>query len=140
MKYEGIQYDGRGMTRMMARIRDKFTCQECGDIRTPKQAKKSGKRMFDIHHMNGLCGKKSKGYDRIADIGGLITLCHKCHFNRHDRSTDIISRGNIERNKEILAERLTGKTYRTIGDKYGLSFGRVHKICVELSTKKITNV
>ena len=73
---------GRELTRMLVRIRDNFTCQDCSATRTPEVAKKEHKRLFDIHHINGLCGKKSRGYDRVEDMGGLITLCHKCHFNR----------------------------------------------------------
>lgn len=76
--------DGRGRTRMLVRKRDDFTCQLCRDRRTPEQAKEHGKRLFDVHHLNGMCGKKSRGYDRVKDMSGLITLCHKCHFNRHD--------------------------------------------------------
>lgn len=71
---------GRDLTREMARIRDKHTCRGCG------KKWKSGSRAFDVHHLNGLCGKKSHKYDRVSEIGGLITLCHKCHFNRHDFS------------------------------------------------------
>ncbi len=74
--------EGRDRTRMMVRIRDKFTCKDCGAVRTPKQAKEQSKRMFDVHLINGLCGKKSRGYDKITEISGLVTLCHKCHFNR----------------------------------------------------------
>lgn len=85
LEFTGIsQMKGRERTRMLARIRDKFTCQDCGLVRTPKTAKKINKRLFDIHHLKGKCGKKSRGYDKISDLKRLITLCHKCHFNRHD--------------------------------------------------------
>ena len=77
---------GRGSTRGKVRERDNYTCQECGLVRTPEQAKEQGKKLFDIHHTNGLCGKKSKGYDSISEMDGLVTLCHKCHFNRHDHT------------------------------------------------------
>lgn len=89
-KYKGIysgmlnNLEGRERTRLIVRIRDKFTCQDCKEVRTPKQARLKGVRMFDVHHLNGLCGKKSKGYDKVSETEGLITLCHRCHFNRHD--------------------------------------------------------
>ena len=35
---------GRDRTRMLVRMRDKFTCQDCGKIRTIEQAKKEKKR------------------------------------------------------------------------------------------------
>lgn len=40
-------------------------------------------RRFDVHHKNGLCGKKSHGYDNVLEIGGLTTLCHRCHITLH---------------------------------------------------------
>lgn len=52
-------------------------------------AKEEGRRLFDIHHLNGLCGKKSKGYDRVSEIDGLITLCHKCHYNRPEHGQNV---------------------------------------------------
>lgn len=74
---------GTDRTRELVRIRDKRTCQCCGAI-WKKEA-----RRFDIHHLNGLCGKKSKSYDKISEIGGLITLCHKCHFNHPEHSSNL---------------------------------------------------
>ena len=69
---------GKDRTRELARIRDKHTCQKCGKIW------QEGQRRFDVHHLNGKCGEMSKEYDKVSEINGLITLCHKCHFNRHD--------------------------------------------------------
>ena len=77
---------GVGRTREIVRIRDKYTCADCGSIRTPEIAKAEGKKMFDVHHLNGLCGKKSRSYDKISEVDGLITLCHKCHFNRPEHT------------------------------------------------------
>lgn len=72
---------GTDYTRELVRQRDSFTCQDCG-----KKWKK-GTRRFDIHHINGLCGKKSKAYDKVSEMDGLITLCHKCHFNRPEHAS-----------------------------------------------------
>mgnify|MGYP001560510977 CR=1 FL=1 len=73
---------GREWVRLQVRMRDNFTCADCKKFRTPEMATVLGKRLFDTHHLSGLCGKLSRAYDKIADIDGLITLCHKCHYNR----------------------------------------------------------
>ena len=77
---------GRDRTRALVRKRDNYTCQECGLVRTPEYCKKNKKYSFDVHHLNGLCGKKSRDYDKKEEMSGLITLCHKCHYRRHDFS------------------------------------------------------
>lgn len=79
---------GRDAARYLCRLRDKFSCQECGEVRLPKNCGKGKKfeMSLDVHHINGECGKKSRGYDSTKDISGLITLCHRCHSNRHDHS------------------------------------------------------
>ena len=75
----GLQ--GIDRTREMVRKRDDWTCQDCGKKWV------EGKRRFDCHHLNGLCGKKSKKYDKISEMDEMITLCHKCHFNRPEHKT-----------------------------------------------------
>lgn len=75
---------GRERTREIVRIRDKHSCQDCGDKWI------DGKRRFDVHHLNGLCGKKSRSYDKVSEIDGLITLCHKCHFNRPEHGKKML--------------------------------------------------
>lgn len=86
---------GRNGVRTMVRIRDNFTCQDCGSVRTLESVRKYNQnclglkgriKMFDVHHVDGLCGKKSKGYDNLYSISGLITLCHKCHYNRPEHT------------------------------------------------------
>lgn len=79
--------------------------------------------------------KKSKGYDK--DIKDLITLCHKCHYNRHDRSEKIdnLNSGgrhkiNIERDLEIRKMRSERYTLRAVGEKYGITRERVRQICL----------
>lgn len=79
---------GRDRTRMMVRIRDNFTCQDCGNRRTPEEAKKQKKYLFDVHHLEGLCGKKSRGYDKQSDMDILVTLCHKCHYQRPEHKVN----------------------------------------------------
>lgn len=76
--YLSRKFSGREYVREVVRIRDKRTCQSCG------KKWMDGQRRFDVHHLNNLCGLKSRSYDRLSDIDGLITLCHKCHYNRHD--------------------------------------------------------
>ena len=70
-----LLFSGREYTREIARMRDGHTCQKCGRIW------RNGEKRFDIHHLDGLCGKKSRKYDRLEDIPALITYCHKCHMN-----------------------------------------------------------
>lgn len=76
----GDKFQGRDRARELARVRDNHTCQNCG------RKWVEGERRLDIHHLNGLCGKLSQSYDKTDDLSGLITLCHKCHFNRYDHS------------------------------------------------------
>lgn len=66
---------GRDYNRHLVRIRDNNICQKC------KRVWRFGERKFDIHHLEGLCGMKSRGYDSSKDLSKLITLCHKCHLN-----------------------------------------------------------
>lgn len=82
---------GRDYVRMKVRIRDNFTCQVCGDVRTPEETFHTGARLFDIHHLHGMCGKNSRGYDRLSDIDKLITVCHRCHFNHPEHSQNLKS-------------------------------------------------
>lgn len=83
---------GRDRTRMRVRIRDAFKCRECGKVRTIREVKahnsklpsaKGSIKLFDVHHIDGNCGKFSRGYDNIRTIDGMITLCHQCHFRHH---------------------------------------------------------
>ena len=73
---------GRDYTRELARVRDSHTCQKCGRLWNPKKDKKR----LDVHHLNGLCGKLTKKADSVRNLDGLITLCHKCHYNHHEFS------------------------------------------------------
>lgn len=66
---------GRDYVRELVRQREKRSCQCCG------KKWETGMRRFDVHYLNGDCGKRSHGHDRVADIPNLITYCHKCHIN-----------------------------------------------------------
>src|SRR5665213_1375474 len=69
----GYDYlEGRERTRMLARIRDNFTCQDCGFQRTTEEVKaynaqrngpKGKIKSLNVHHTHGQCGKNSRGYD-----------------------------------------------------------------------------
>ena len=65
----------RDATREVVRIRDNRTCKLCG------RQWQFGERRFDVHHLNGICGKKSRAYDKLEDMNTLLTLCHKCHLS-----------------------------------------------------------
>lgn len=90
------RFGGREWVRELVRIRDKYTCQECGLVRTRKEVddfnakvktKMKGKiKSLDVHHTNGRCGENSRGYDSVEELPNLVTVCHKCHYNRHDHS------------------------------------------------------
>jgi len=70
----------RDYVRELVRTRDNYTCQMCGTLwQAPS-------KRFDVHHLNGLCGKKSLGVDRVKDMPGLVTLCHRCHYRHHQFS------------------------------------------------------
>lgn len=82
---------GRDRAREMVRIRDNHTCLDCGIKLTTLNVLKTnslikglkGKiKCLDVHHINKQCGKNSRGFDSTKNLSGMITLCHKCHFNR----------------------------------------------------------
>lgn len=75
IRKSGSLVDGMDRTREVVRIRDNHTCQKCKKKWIP------GRRRFDIHHLNGKCGRYSRSYDNIDSIHALITYCHKCHMS-----------------------------------------------------------
>ncbi len=124
---------GREHTRMAVRARDEFKCQDCGLVLFPDEARKLGKRLFDVHHLNGLCGKKSRGYDRLSDMDGLVTLCHKCHFNRPEHTinkpkAEDIRKVDREFHVNIREMKDTGSSFTEIGKKFGITRQRAHQI------------
>jgi len=95
---DGWQLQGRERVRFMVRVRDDFTCADCGFRRTPQEVKEYNSKLtgrkgqmksLDVHHTHGMCGTRSKKYDKVADMDLMITLCHKCHFNRHDHTLNL---------------------------------------------------
>lgn len=110
---------GREFTRFKVRERDNFTCAEC------KRKWKNGERHFDVHHTNGLCGKKSRGYDRLKDMPVLITLCHDCHYSRHDFKGKLGAprkQVTIERDRRIyILRKQEGLTFDALGKLAGIS-------------------
>jgi hypothetical protein len=133
---------GRERTRMKVRIRDNFTCQDCGKRRTPEDLWKmnSGikgilgrKKLFDVHHINGDCGKKSKSYESADVIDGLITLCHKCHYNRPEHRCQSEDYGQFlntkKRNIKMKKLASIGVPLSVLGKKYKITRQRVSQIC-----------
>lgn len=111
-------FEGRDYTRQKVRIRDKHTCQMCGVKWQPPS------RRFDVHHLNGLCGKKSRGYDSVSDTDGLITLCHRCHISTHPKRK---ARRVLPNHREkVFALRAEGKSYDFIGKKFKVSSQAVY--------------
>jgi predicted HNH restriction endonuclease len=76
---------GRDRKRFLVRARDNFACQVCGFKRLPSEVK-NGKKSLDVHHINGLCGKLSTACKDEVDMSQMITVCHRCHYNRLDHS------------------------------------------------------
>ena len=125
-------FEGRAKTRELVRIRDKHTCQDCGLVRPTKavqafnsmiEGMKGKIKSLDIHHLNGLCGKKTYKYDHIEDIPNLITLCHPCHFNRPEhKSYTKGTKLSFKKAQEIRNEYapIPGKSYSALAKKYGV--------------------
>jgi len=85
------QDKGRSRARELVRMRDKHTCRDCGLVRKTTSVVRFNKKLpdlkgrrksLDVHHTKGQCGKNSVGYDSVKDISKMITLCHRCHYNR----------------------------------------------------------
>lgn len=86
---------GRDYVRELVRQRDGRTCQMCRKVWVV------GQRRFDVHHLNGFCGKNSMGHDKVADIPNLITYCHKCHLNLDEVIRKMRTRsGNVKNSKD----------------------------------------
>ncbi len=167
----GIDFNhlgGRERTRVLVRIRDGFTCQSCGDFRSPLMVQDYNKKLktekgkiksFDVHHLNGECGKNSRGYDDVESLDGLVTLCHKCHFGHHQFSqkevwtASRLDRAKVQKaikdkNGPVFEELRTkasidlvemkevyeneGLSLRKIGERYGISGERVRQKFVSI--------
>lgn len=106
--------EGRELTRGKVRERDNHTCQDCGRVH------QKGYRAFHVHHLNGMCGKKSRGYDSVKDLSGMTTLCPKCHRKQHDK-TKYGRRVLPNHREEVFEMRIAGHSYDVIGAKFGVS-------------------
>jgi hypothetical protein len=120
---EKYGFQGRDYVRERVRVRDGHTCQSCGVFRHPSM--RLGKRSLDVHHLDGLCGKKSIRYDRVSEIDRLVTLCHKCHFN-HPQHT--INRAGYKDNRipkqeypALIKSLIDGVQRKDLAKKYGVS-------------------
>jgi DNA-binding CsgD family transcriptional regulator len=116
-------FTGRDRAREIVRMRDKHTCQSCG------KKWEEGTRRFDVHHLNGLCGKKSTGFDGINDIDGLTTLCHKCHLSMPHIKMG--PNGSTKKNKsKILRLSAQGRSIREICKKLQVTYPVAHRLIV----------
>lgn len=117
---------GRDYAREVIRIKFKHTCQtkECGRVW------KEGERRFDVHHLKGMCGKKSRGNDTVRDRKDLFTiLCHGCHMQKHSITRQWHKNQNklASVSKSILADLIwQGKSYDEVGVMYGVSSAAIH--------------
>lgn len=81
IKENKLNVGGKELPRGIVRGRDNNTCQVCG-----YKWKGWEKKRLDVHHLEGLCGKHTRDYDRPEMLFKMITVCHKCHYNLHDHS------------------------------------------------------
>ncbi len=110
---------GRDYARELVRTRDGHTCQGCA-----KKWVGIGRR-FHVHHLGGLCGKKSRGYDSVNNVDSLTTLCQKCHIKLHDKKR--YGRSILPNHKaEVLELRKNGITYDAIGKRFDVSSQAVY--------------
>lgn len=136
--------DGRERARMLVRLRDRFTCQSCKEQRTIRQAMKMREhgepaKLYDVHHLNGMCGKRSVGYDSPKDdLSQLITLCHKCHYNHHQFSKNF-AKAKTQQRKAFNAKRSyaaslmrSGLSNNEIATKMGYSREYVRQLLNEV--------
>ena len=119
---------GREYTRFKVRERDGFRCQNCG-----KKWKK-GQRQFDVHHLNGLCGKLSRAYDKLSTINTLVTLCHQCHCKTHTFKKNVARRPNVDIAivRKLLDSGLSqGKVAECVGASQALVSKLINKTVIE---------
>lgn len=99
----GSEVEGLDLTRELVRIRDKHTCQEsaggCGKVW------KHGTRRFDIHHLDGKCGRYSRSYDKRSSMHILVTLCHRCHLNLPEVKEKMRNKSSPRQNKQWTTSR-----------------------------------
>ncbi len=115
--------EGRDYVREMVRIRDKRKCRDCR-----KSWRRGIERRLDVHHLNGLCGKNSRGYDSVKNLKGMITLCKKCHRKRHYKtSKEKYGKPVLRGHKtKVLDMRWEGLSYDKIGKHFGVSSQAVY--------------
>lgn len=136
---------GRERARMQVRIRDNFTCQDCGLRRTHREVTRYNKKVsglkgkmknLDVHHTGGMCGKNSRGYDRVEDIEGMTTLCHRCHYNRPEHRVKKWEAETLQRKEKQFIETVApkidilleaGMSVKDIAYNLGISSGRINK-------------
>jgi hypothetical protein len=136
-EFEGALYcevcrprlEGRERTRWLVRLRDGLKCRAC-DVKW-----KEGSRAFDVHHLKGLCGKRSRKYDSVKAMDDLVTLCHKCHLTQHitrrRMRTAKTKNGGVdasERLGRMRSMRAEGNSFDAIAKNVGLSQARVWQI------------
>lgn len=132
-----IAFTGRDYVRQLARERDGHMCQSCG----LSWDKEKHKRRFHVHHTSGMCGKIGRGYEPISNLDILITLCPKCHSDRHDRSKkDIMRRKSISPNclsnkKKVFELMKVGLSNRQIRSSLNLTAQQVRYYTKNLEGK-----
>lgn len=110
---------GRDRAREIIRIRAGRQCDKC------KRYWKPGTRRLDVHHLSGLCGKKSRSYDSSKDRSKYRVLHHACHMSIHRHSTGPVKLKGVA--LSTIAEFiLAGMSYDAVAKKYGVSQAAIH--------------
>ena len=55
-------------------------------------------------------------------------LCSRC-YHKQNRELGKVYKGKVDRNKYIIEQRKTGRTYKNIGEEFGLTRQRIEFIC-----------
>lgn len=127
-----VHNGGKDIVREAVRRRDGYKCYLC------EKKWKEGERRFDVHHLNNLCGKKSRKYDRVSETNFMITLCHRCHLSQHQ----VRGRMSVQiwdpvktkkRNTSIIKLRKSGWAYPKLAKKFNISEARCWKIVKDYS-------
>lgn len=98
--------------------RDGFKCTECGATEN-----------LVVHHID----ESRKTGQLNNDLENLVTLCRKCHSERHGFT------GNPARKKEVEELKESGMSFSEIGQKMGITRQRAHAIYHSRGKERLDN-
>lgn len=113
---------GRDLNREKVRIRFGHKCFKCG-----KKWQK-GTRRLHVHHLDGLCGIKSRKYDNPKEILRLRPVCAKCHksyIHPSKHREKLTSESDIQQVRQMIAR---GMSYGEAGRLLGISYAAMYAL------------